>query len=247
MATFTALDLINKALQKVGILAEGETATAPQANDAFDALNNMLDSWAGRSLLTQAQIRESFPLTAWQSTYSIGPSVLAPNFITSKPIEIVSAFVRDNLNLDSVIDIVSRQVYDSYPGKAMMTISSRPEVLFYDPGVTQQANQAGTIHIYPTPDASTIYTLYMESEKPFAEFTSLTDIFIFPPAYKRAIIYNLAVELGPDYGRAITAEVQNIAFESMRIIENLNSRNKKVVAAFDFPSKQKAYNIYTDV
>jgi hypothetical protein len=244
MGTSTSLDIIKKSLQKIGVLAEGEEATAPQANDALDALNNMLDSWAARSLLTTAQIRESFTLTADKRTYTIGSG---GDFDTSKPFEIASAFVRDSNNIDYGIDVVGREVYDSYTSKALTTYTTRPTNLFYDPGATQQATQLGTIYIYPTPDGTTTYTLFLESEKPFTQFTDLTSTITFPPSYKRAMIYNLAIEIAPDYGRPITPSVSSLAHESMRIIENVNARNNKFVAAMDFPGRQRNYNIYSDI
>lgn len=243
MSTTTAYDIIQKALQKIGVLAEGETATAAQMQDGLDALNMLLDSWSGRSLLTSARIRESFALTANQATYTIG---VGAGFNTSKPFEIVDAFVRDGQNIDYPVGVVSRGVYDAYDDKALTTVTSRPESLFYDPGATQQANHAGTIYLYPTPDGNTTYTLFLESEKPFTTFSALTDTVTFLPAYKRALVYNLAIEMAADYGRAASAEVRAVAGQAMRIVENVNSRNKRMVAGFDFPGSQQRYNIYSD-
>lgn len=244
MSTTTALDIIKKSLQKIGVLSEGEEASASQANDAFDALNMMIDSWAARTLLTTAQIRESFSLTASQRLYTIGSGA---NFNTSKPFQIVSAFVRDSSNLDYGINVVSREIYDSYGDKASTSYTARPTSLFYDPGATQQANQTGNIYLYPTPDGNTTYTLFLESEKPFTQFSNLTSVITFPPSYKRAMIFNLAIEMAPDYGRPISKELAFIANESMRIVENVNARNNQSVAAMDFPGGQRAYNIYSDV
>lgn len=243
MSTSTSLDIIKKSLQKIGVLAEGEEATASQANDALDSLNNMLDSWAARSLLTTAQIRESFTLIADQRIYTIGSG---GDFDTSKPFEIASAFIRDSGNIDYGIDVVGREVYDGYTSKALTSYTSRPTNLFYDPGATQQSTQLGTIYIFPIPDSNTTYTLFLESEKPFTQFTDLTSTITFPPSYKRAMIYNLAIELAPDYGRPITPSIGAIAQESMRIIENVNARNKKGVVAMDFPGSSGQYNIYSD-
>lgn len=43
MATVT--DLISRALRRVGVIAEDETATSSQSNDALDSLNDLLSSW----------------------------------------------------------------------------------------------------------------------------------------------------------------------------------------------------------
>lgn len=244
MATSTAQNIIEKALQKLVVLADGESATATQLADGLDSLNLMLDSWAGRSLLTTAQIRESFTLTANKSSYTIGSG---GDFDTTKPFEIVSGFIRDSDNYDyTPISVVSRGIFDSYSDKAMTTVIGIPKSLFYDPGATQQATQVGTIHLYPIPDSADTYTIFIESEKPFTEFSALSSTVTFPPSYKRAMIYNLAIELASDYGKTASAEVVKIADDSMRIIENVNSRNKKAVSPMNLPGSEGAYNVNTD-
>jgi hypothetical protein len=243
MATATAGDIIRKALQKIGVLADGETATASQMSDGFDALNAMLDSWGARGLLTSSIIGESFTLIPGKSAYTIG---IGGNWNTSKPFNITSAFIRDNMNLDYEVDVVTRDVFDSYGDKAVASVASRPTVLYYDPGQTQQAVQTGTVNLYPIPDATSSYTIFIDEEKALTEFTSLANNISFPPAYNRALIYNLALELSADYGRPVPQEVHDIAFESMRIVENVNSRNRKFVASFSFPGAQRQWNIYSD-
>jgi hypothetical protein len=207
----------------------------------------MLDSWAGRSLLTTAQIQENFNLTAFKGIYTIGPTYGTPpvvsDFTTSKPFEIASAFLRDANGVDYDIVVVERETYDGYSDKKITGEASRPLSLFYDPGPTQQIGQVGTISLYPYPDNSLVYTLFINSEKPFTEFSTLTDTVTFPPVYLRAIIYNLACELAPDYGRNIHPEVFQIAGEAMRIIENINARNKRTLASFSFSGKPRTFNI----
>lgn len=41
----TAADIINQALKDIGVLGMGETATAEDATDGLDALNQMLGQW----------------------------------------------------------------------------------------------------------------------------------------------------------------------------------------------------------
>lgn len=243
MSTSTARDLIKKAMQKIGILADGEEPSSSEANDCFDALNLMLESWAGRSLLTSAQIQEGFTLTASQSSYTIGSG---GNFNTTKPFSIESAFIRDSNNTDYPIVVISKDVYNGYPDKAYTTSTSRPRTLFYDPGLTQQATQTGTVYLYPIPDSSTTYTLYINSEKPFTSFTNLSSTVTFPTGYKRAIIYNLALEICPDFNKTASAELQKTAAQSMKIVENINSKNKKHISTVDLPGTISPYNPLSD-
>ena len=246
MGLSTAQDIITTAMQIGGILGDSETPTTSQLNFAFTILNMLIDSLAGRALLTSAQIQESFPLIVGQSAYTIG---VGANFNTTKPFEITSAFVRDSGNLDYNVDVIPRNVYDSFDDKALNTVQARPTNLFYDPGATQQATQTGTIKLYPIPDGTSTYTLFIISEKAFTEFASLTANITFPPVYNKMLCYNLSCELCIAWGRPISRDIANEAAESERIIEQISSRNRKGVAGMSFPGQSNAgygYNIWSD-
>lgn len=234
MAFSTVADYINKSLQKIGVLADGETATTTQLADALDTLNAMLVSWAGSNLLTTAQIQENFDLVSGTATYSIGAN---QTFNTTKPFGVASAFIRDTANTDHNVDVVARLTYDR---KSYKDDTGIPGILFYDTGAVQQANQSGTIKLYPTPNAN--YTLYIKSEKPFTEFAATTDTITFPAIYNRAIVFNLAIELAADYGITVPAEVVVIAKTSKEIIENINSQNKMMTASLSIPGEIGTYN-----
>jgi hypothetical protein len=163
-------------------------------------------------------------------------------FNTSKPFTIISAFVRDSAGNDYPLEIISRGEYNDFSVK---TTSGTPERLFYDPGSTQQTNQVGTINLYPRPDASIAYTLFLFSEKPLTPFASLDDANNFPDFYERYLVYNLAMALAPDYNKIPHPEVEHIADESARIIEGINSNNKRVIASLDLPGCSGRPNIFT--
>lgn len=239
MSTTTARDVIQKAMQKIGVLAEGETPTAQQAEDGLDSLNLMLESWAGKSLLTSAHIQSGFSLVSGTANYTIGSN---QTFNTVKPFTVIDAFIRDSANQDTGLEVVNRDTYNSHGDK---TTSGTPGIVFYDPGATQNANQTGTVYIYPSPDAN--YTLYLTMEQPFTALANLSSNVAFPTGYKRAIIYNLAVEIAPDYGVNIPAEIAKIASESLRNIENINIVNKEQSSKLSFPGQLGCgYNIDTD-
>src|SRR5688500_1268969 len=79
-------------LRLLGVLGEGETASASQLADALDAVNVLLDSWSNDNLLCIAIVREEFTLTAGQSSRTMGPS---GNFNTTRPIDIENATIED--------------------------------------------------------------------------------------------------------------------------------------------------------
>ena len=239
----TVTSLIYSAMRKIGVMAKSETPTADEMNDALQALNLMLESWSARSLMVRGTIRESFPLTAGVASYTIGPT---GTFITSKPVAIDQAFVRDTSNLDTGMDVVTLQEYNDYQDKAIAT--GRPIALSYDPGAAQQANQLGTIMVYYIPDASTAYTLFIESQKPLTDFATITDAVTFEPQYAEAIVYNLALRLHPEYfddGRPISPLLLASARAAMCVLEKSNA--VQPISAMDVPGRKAVYNIYSDI
>ncbi len=178
-----------------------------------------------------------------------GPSVTLTGtnpFNTARPISIVGAFIRDNYGIDTPVEIVSRDRFDSYPDKSIS--NARPISLFYDPGVAQQSSPAtGTIWVYYTPDSYTPYTLYIDEDKYLTEFVNATDIVTFEPLYYNALVSNLAVKMfrhfhGPKV--PIPVDMADMAASAKRQIMSLNSH--PITAGMDIPGKAIGiYNIYT--
>lgn len=227
MAISTARDVIKQAMKKIGVLAPGEEPTAAEAADSLETLNSLLSSWSGNSLVTPATVQENFALIASQNSYTIGAGL---NFDTAKPLRILNGFIRDGAGLDYPVTILPRNSYNDLAAKMS---EGRPTNLFYDPGVAQQANQTGIVYLFLTPDVA--YTLFIISEKAFTEFSNLTTAFTFPDIYKRAIIYNLAIELAAEYERAVSPDVRAVAGEAKQVVENLNVVNKRQLMTVSLP------------
>ena len=250
--SITARDIIVQALRKLGIGTPGETLAADEMNACLDALNVMLKSWSGRSLLTTAQVEEGFPLNggyasyqigvgSWQSGFGASPTALG--FNTVKPITICSSFIRDQNKTDYPISLISREEYNAFDTKSNTGL---PENLFYDPGPTQQNIRTGTINLYLTPDSTNTYTLFIVSEKPFTTFATLNTAYTFPDVYERAMIYNLAMELAPEYGKTVHPEVVASADEALDIVEAINSSNKRTIVDLGLPGmSRRTGNILT--
>ena len=246
----TVVDFVNSAYDLVGIGSEGEVLSASMMNKGLDEFNLLINFLSGNNLITAAQITESFALTANKNSYLIGVTSIATptDFNTSKPFSVESSFVRYTVdgtnNLDTPLTEITREEYNAFPVK---TDSGLPQRLFYDPGPTQQANQVGTIYLFPTPDNINSYTLFLISEKPLTPFTSIDTVVTFAPVYHRPLIYNLAMALAARNGVAIHPEVQNIADEGITLLEGLNSSNKSAIVDLGLPAGSGRANILTGV
>ena len=78
----TTLDLITKALQKIGAVTKDETLSAGDVSDALSSLNDMISSWSLDSLIVYASTLENFTLTPGSYSYTIGSG---GNFNTTRP------------------------------------------------------------------------------------------------------------------------------------------------------------------
>lgn len=225
----TALQIITKALQKNGVLFASEAPSSDMAADGLSALNAMIDSLSNDSLMIYARTSENFPLVGGQATYSIGPS---QTFNTVRPIAIVDAcYTRLFPNFDEPVSIISDELYAGITDKVSM---GRPRVINYNNNFP-----TAEIKLWPTPDQN--YQLYMTTEKPLANWTLHQDV-LLPPGWERALIFNLAIDLAPDYGQPISDALANGARESKGSIARAVIKNRPLQA---YPTVGGNQNIYT--
>ena len=65
-------DLVTRSLRAIGALGAGESPSSDMANDAFDMLNDMLDTWSNATIMVPYVTEIIFTLTPNQQFYTIG-------------------------------------------------------------------------------------------------------------------------------------------------------------------------------
>jgi hypothetical protein len=218
MAITTAGDIIRKALGVILVLGQQDVLSSSDEQDGLDSLNTLLESWRLERLSCFAQRQENFPLVAGTATYTIGPG---GNFNTDRPVRLIDAYVLYQ-TVSFPILLITQQQYDAVPVK---TIQGLPTALFYNPQFP-----VGSITMLPVPYTSGIQ-LYITSFLEIQSFAAVTDALSLPPGYNRALIYNLAVELAPIYGKSVAPEIAAIAVASKRNIKRINYQMQP--ASFD--------------
>lgn len=206
----TARDIIEASLRKIHVVGRGQSLPSDEANDALDTLNAMLDSWSVEGGLVYAETQETFSLTGAQS-YTIGDG---GDFDTVLPVDIVAAFI-SIAGTDYPLELIDREQYAEITDKSLGSFVA--DVLYYDNNYP-----LATIRMHPVPASGTL-TLY--SNKPLTRFSSLDTVYSMPVGYERALVYNLAVDIAPEYEKEAGMSVMRIANESKSNVLSANTRN----------------------
>jgi hypothetical protein len=229
----TIRQVCERSLRLIEENGAGMSMTAQQGADALEALISMLDSWSIQNNLVFTETRESFTLTANDGEYTIGTG---GDFNTSRPVRISSAFVRTEGGTDYSLDIIGADEYALIADKDATGI---PSTMYYDGNYP-----LGKVLLWPVPSAA--YALHLTEEKPLSNFSDLDDVLSMPPGYERGIVYNLAIEIAPEYGKEPKGSVIKIAGESKKAIESANSLNNNETLEIDSGlMTTSSYNVYT--
>ena len=204
----TALDLITGAAKLIGVLNKGENMAADDAADGLVSLNDMIESWSNNGLLVYARTIETFSLVAGTASYTMGTG---QTWNTTRPIRIISAQIRDGANLDFPVKIINDEEYYNVQDKGSQ--SPYPEYLNFS-----NAHPYPVIKFWGTP--SQAYTARLVSEKVLSSFALTSTTVDLPSGWKRAIRFNLAVEMAPEYGVKVDPVVLDKADESLGLIKS---------------------------
>ena len=186
--------IITTALRKIGVVAQGETATSDQITEAAIALNLMVKAWEADGMPLWALRTIAITLTAGKTSYSLGTSVSC-DIVTDKPLKVIQAWNRDPVSkVDIPMRIITKQEYSILGNK---TTSGKPIQLYYEP----QRDQ-GVVSLFPTPASADVSSsvVYITYQRPFEDFNASSDTPDFPQEWYEAVVYGLAVRLAPEYG-----------------------------------------------
>jgi len=240
--TYTGRDIVQDALEMLGVYAPGEVMTDADAQRGLSCLNAMLDSWSNESLACYANLEQSGTLVPGQQFYTIGPG---GNFNMQRPLAITvgpgAARITDGNGNQYDVEVVTQDRWNLIG--APYTTSDIPDTLFYNPQYPR-----GIIGIFPVPIIG--YTLTWDSRLQLSEFPDLITDMILPPGYYMALTTNLALFAKP-YFAAAGSQIDPLIIVNAGISKgNIKRTNmKEVVARFDPEIVSRAsptYNIYDD-
>jgi len=232
----TVCDLIKGSLRLIGALATGETPPAEETSDALMVLNQMIDSWSTENLIIANQVREVFPLVAGTSAYTMG---VGGDFNTARPIDFLRVLIQDSAASPAYelpMEVLTAEQFSKITAK--QTQGTTPSCVYAE-GTTPLE----TLNLYPVPSVAKNIVIY--SAKPINQFTSINNSIDLPPGYLKALRYNLAVELAPEYGKESSPSIINGAIESKENIKRQNIRPRYLSCDKATLSRQSWFNYRT--
>ena len=206
----TALDLINEALHLIGAKDPTESATNQEATDGLVSLNGMLDSWAVDRMFCYQIAEQAYSWAGGAQSKTIGSG---GDINIARPVAIEDSYMISG-GISYPVGSISTAAYAGITQKTLQ--SNVPEWLFY-----QTSFPLGTIFLNPVPSAT--IDLRIRYWQALTQLAAVTDVISFPPGYKRAVVYNLAIEVSGQYGLNPTQAVASIAASSAYKIKRLNA------------------------
>lgn len=200
-------------MRLIGVLASGETPSSAEAEDGRTILNQMLDSWSAEKLMIFTNVRTVLTPGSLKQAYTLGTggdfSVARPPRIDSMSVLITSS----TPNIELPIKMLTDEEWQQIPVKDVS--SAVPTQVWDDGGFPLR-----TLSFWPTPNVSLSFVMYAWTA--LQQFADLTTDYTFPPGYLKALRYNLAVDLAPEFGRPVPAEVAAQAVMSKALLKTMN-------------------------
>lgn len=210
---YLASDLVTSSLRLLKAIASGETPSTDEALDGFNALIQLLANWSANELTvfaTQTLVLSTANGTASYTTAAVTPS--------TRPVKILSADISTG-GMTFPVEVVGPAQWAATPDK--LDSSPRPRFLYCDYAYPTPAFQ-----VAPKPNGIFNINLYCITD--LATLASQGTTFDMPEGYLKAIRYNLACDLAPEYGTppAHLASIQKIAAESKALLIEMNASNR---------------------
>lgn len=213
----TATQIFEAAYRKLGIAV---TLTTAQKDAALEAMNLLLKEWSIKGLKVWMTEEASLTLVASDKDYSVTAT------ITDLPIEITEARRRDSNNVDTPLEIISREQYMRLSDK---TSTGTPVQVYYHRDGADGATNTGVLYVWPAPDstAASEYTLVFSWRKPIDDLDAYTDDVEIPPEWYRALVWNTAKELllEVDVDESVEKRVVIEAAMALNTAENFDLEN----------------------
>jgi hypothetical protein len=212
MRTATGLQVLTDALKLIGVVAGHEVPTAAEQQDALARLNDLIDAWGTQPDTMWVARRDVVPLVDGRDMYTIG---VGGDFdLGARPLAIDAAsyLTTGPPPVEIFLGVPFAQAVIGQPVK---TLSGPPHSVSYAPLVP-----LAELTVWPVPTVPTDLVLYWR--EPVGQFPDLVTPVALKEGYARAVRWNLALELAPEFGRPVDALILKTAGESLADVKRAN-------------------------
>lgn len=203
----TVVELLNLCLKDVGVVGEGQTASADSMNDAFTTLQQMLGLWQADKLYVYAQREIPAALTG-QTSYTVGAG---GDINTARPVKIDSATWRLN-GVDTPLTVF--QSLQDYERIGVKAAGGTPCAVCY-----VGTYPLGTLYAYP---GTATGNLILIARVELPTFFTVTDTISLPPEYVMALRYSLDEYLSAMFQTPLRPDIPALAARARKIMKRNN-------------------------
>ena len=234
MINLSVRELITASAGLIGIIQQGEVLSSDDINLGLQTLDILLDEWSTLSLAVYSYSPTRFTLIPGQQIYTLGTG---GDFDIERPMNIQQAYINYPQGSGNEVDLEINSLNDAeWASIKVKNVSSPIPTHYYSSGNYPLTN----VYLWPIPSQTVDITLWLWS--PLAVYATLDDPINLPPGYTKAIIYNLAVELAPRFGKELTEVISNTAMSSFARIRALNAVPQIMSIAPGLNGKRNYFN-----
>ena len=184
-------DIIIDALTEIGVLPQGTTPQASDADFCRRRVNLILDHWGARRAMIFTVSFQLFTLIANKSPHTIGPT---GDFVMAKrPVKLESAAVVVTTGSTSTDYPLAVKDDDWWAGNRVKGLAATLPTHVYYTGDFPN----GSLYFWPVPQVAN--QVRLETWTDFTEFASADSLFQAPQGYRAALMYSLALSIFPSY------------------------------------------------
>lgn len=208
----TAQELINASGRLLGELRGDRSFGATESAQLLVALNQLLASWSEEGTMVAQVTRNTFSSTG-ATSYVLGPT--APLLITDRPVKILAVSVTAASGIKGDAEIVNVARWAAIRDASQT--GSFAELFYCDYAVPNL-----TMYFWPAPASGG--SIAIESLSPLTALASLATTVSLAPGYERALIYNFAAQMAPEFGREVPPTIAAAADQAKAVIVAANAQ-----------------------
>jgi len=211
--SLTARQVVEYALRKINVTANGNTPSSEVADDALIELNVMLKEWMKYDSIWR---KTQTSLTPTANTASISMS-------SANPYRVIDVRYRNTSSIDLPMKELSYEEYYDIPEK---TSTGTPTSWMFDP---QRASS--TLYFWQLLSSVTTETLRVTYQRRYEDVDDLANDLDVPQEHLAVVGYNLASRLADRYGKS-GPHVDRIVARAEKMLDEILDADRPEVIRF---------------